>query len=270
MESSLLAVCSAARALAPVVGVLERLGRGALELLAPGFCRACGDALEGGAALCNACSDEIRWIPEACGRCGFPLPRAGGDARRTPFRESACCSRCRRKRLCFDGARAAADYEGPLRALILRYKFHGDLGALGFLVEALAWAHHRHHRAYRRGSRRTSRLVTSVPQHFTRTLRRARDPARDLAAALARRIGWRFRPLLVKRQRTPPQISLSRAGRRGNLRGSFRLRRRVHLPERILLVDDVFTTGATASECARVLKRGGAREVVVLTAAKTL
>lgn len=259
------ALHAAARALVPTWRALTRVCRGSLDLLAPGLCRGCGVGLDGGAPLCAGCQRDIRWITSCCRRCGAPLPTVLSRERPSPPRPH--CSRCEGTPLEYDCARAAGEYAGALRALILQYKFHEDRGALGFLVAALAWAYSREN-MFRRGGT-SSRRVTSVPQHFTRRLRRGRDPARELAAAFARSLGWEFAPLLAKTRRTPSQVSRSRITRRRNVRDSFRLRRRRELPGSILLVDDVFTTGTTVAECARVLKAAGVREVAVLTVARS-
>jgi predicted amidophosphoribosyltransferase len=98
---------------------------------------------------------------------------------------------------------------------------------------------------------------------------RGRDPTRELAEALAARVGKTRRRLLRKGRWTRAQVSLPRGARRRNLKDAFQVTTNREMPERVLLVDDVLTTGTTASECARVLKAAGVQEVFVLAAARS-
>jgi predicted amidophosphoribosyltransferase len=111
-------------------------------------------------------------------------------------------------------------------------------------------------------------ILTWVPLGRARLRSRGYDQAEALARSVARLAGWPVRPLLERVVETGPQARLQGVERRRALRGAFRARERV--PERVVLVDDVLTSGATAAECARVLLAAGAREVGVLTAARSL
>jgi predicted amidophosphoribosyltransferase len=112
-------------------------------------------------------------------------------------------------------------------------------------------------------------VITSVPQHPLKRFLRGRDPARELAESFAANIGRTYRPLLKKAHWTRAQVSLTKEKRLRNLKGSFKARSRISMPERVLLIDDVLTSLATASECAQALKDGGVKEVLVLAAARS-
>lgn len=157
-----------------------------------------------------------------------------------------------------------------MRTAVLAFKFHGDLGVIQFLKDELT-------RAALSPSIWPSMIqaeaIVPVPLHPLRRWWRGRDSGLILAEALAAGISPRKKlpvlPILRKRRWTPPQSSLEAAPRRRNLRNAFCTVRDTRVPGVVVLVDDVLTTGATASECARALKRGGARRVIVVAVARS-
>jgi ComF family protein len=174
----------------------------------------------------------------------------------------------------FGMARAAGVYDGPLRALIRAFKFGGKtmlarpLGTLAFD------AFHRH---WEPGS---IDLLLPVPLHGRRMRRRGFNQAwlliRDWPEryrAVHKDAGGPLlcRKALIRHRRTPPQTGLDADHRRSNIRGAFHVTDAAALAgKRLLLVDDVYTTGATVGECARVLMAAGAGRVDILTVARTL
>lgn len=158
----------------------------------------------------------------------------------------------------FDDVFCYGAYDGTLRKLIHLFKYNGmrrltrPLGAL--LSDALP-------------RDRQFDLVTAVPLHWRRRWQRGYNQAELLGKAIARARGIRVANLLRRGSATRAQAGLSNAQRRENVAGAFRARRRV-AGLRILLVDDVMTTGATAGACARALKRAGAKSVSLLTLAR--
>jgi ComF family protein len=164
----------------------------------------------------------------------------------------------------FDRCRSAGIYEGPLREAIHRLKFDGceTLGrSLGrWLARSLP------------GEVAEADLVAPVPLHPRRARERGYNQAAILSGSLAKATRRpHLSALLIKRTPTHPQTGLGRRERRRNLRGTFSLAPRAVLRgRRILLVDDIYTTGCTVEECARVLRRAGARSVRVVTLARTI
>ena len=165
---------------------------------------------------------------------------------------------CRSGRRGFDEAFCYGAYEGALRKLIHLFKYGGmrrlarPLGAL--LADALP-------------RDRQFDLVTAVPLHWRKRWLRGFNQSELLGKAIARARGIRMRSVLRRQGATRAQAGLSNAQRRENVAGAFRARRRV-AGLRILLIDDVMTTGATAGACAVALKKAGARSVSLLTLAR--
>jgi len=185
---------------------------------------------------------------------------------RTPFLNAAPldsegrCSLCRRGLLGFDAAYSFGAYEGVLRDLIHLFKYARIRPLERPLGEMLASAIPRD---------RTFDAVIPVPLHWRRRLQRGFNQSRLLGAAAARRYGVPVVEALRRGRATAAQAGLTNARRRENVAGAFTVKRKEAVAGRtILLVDDVMTTGATASACAAALKRAGARYVALLTLAR--
>jgi len=163
------------------------------------------------------------------------------------------------KDFAFTTARAAVAYDERARALVGGWKERGirklAVTAAEIVVDAL--------------ERPRIAALTYVPPDAERTLKRGHHPAARLALELGVRWQLPVRKLLLRRRSLPPQRGLSRAERRRNVRGAFGARER-DLPPRIGLIDDVYTTGATASAAASALRAAGARDVRVITFARTV
>ncbi len=228
---------------------LRAAGRGALDLLYPRVCLGCRAGLHGSDRhhLCAACESALpRFGAEACPRCGMGLGPAAPAATR--------CPDCAGRPLAFDGAVALGPYRDGLRDLVLQLKFGGERVIAGDLGRLLA--------ARLDADPRAAGLdaVVPVPLHPKTEGTRGYNQAALLAEALARRPG---RPVvegvLRKVRETVPQATLDAPRRAGNLAGAFTVRRPARVAgRRIALVDDVMTTGATASAAAAALKAAGA------------
>jgi ComF family protein len=191
-----------------------------------------------------------------CSSCGVPLAAADAPGE---------CSGCLRHRPTFTTARAAALY---LRA-------GTGLNPLAVAIQGLKYRRRRH-LAHALGTLMAERypfagdaLLVPVPLHLARLRHRGFNQAVLLARAIARRRGLQVAPrLLVRTRATAVQAGLSAADRRRNLRDAFALRVPARLGGRVVLVDDVLTTGATADACARVLRAAGAERIDVYTAGR--
>lgn len=183
---------------------------------------------------------------------------------RTPFRNSFPLDAAGRCMLCRSGGRGYDEafcygaYEGTLRKLIHLFKYSGMRRLAKPLAAFLADALPRD---------RQFDLVTPVPLHWLRRWHRGYNQAELLGKAIARARGIPIANILRRRESTRAQAGLSNAQRRENVAGVFRARRKVP-GLRILLVDDVMTTGATLGACARALKKAGAKSVSVLALAR--
>ncbi len=196
-----------------------------------------------------------------CPRCGDYLGAVSADA--------GGCPACAGRRLPFDAARSLFAYEGPVRDAIRAAKYGGrrmpaDAVALR-LHEAIGgrWAD-----LFPDGFRPA---VVPVPIRPWKYFRRGFNLPGLVGGALARRAAWPFLPLVLHRIREPrPQAGLPFAQRPGNVRGGFRAAPGAAVPPAVLLLDDVYTSGATAAACARALKRAGAESIVVVTVARAV
>jgi ComF family protein len=191
-------------------------------------------------------------VPPFCPRCQQPF-FTGTD--------SHLCPACLQDKPFFDLARAPLIYQGKMAEAIQRFKYHGDITLAADL--GLFW----------------NRVdftdipfdtIIPVPLHPKRLRKRGFNQAVILGKALAKKTGRKISVRALGRIRnTAPQVQLDQEERQLNMRGAFVVKKRsVVQDKRLLLVDDVFTTGATVNECAKVLKNAGARAVFVLTLAR--
>lgn len=230
--------------------------------LLPSPCLACRVPLPASRSLfglCAACRDRAPALDpaSACPCCSEPLPAPA---------PGICCPACERARPAFDRLLAVWRYAPPVDAVIQAYKFR----RLDYLGAHLAGAIARACGPLLADSVEEPTLVSYVPLHWRRYLSRGYDQAREIASPLARELALPLRSTLRRRLATPAQSSLDREERRRNLRDVFRAARSSRVAGcRVLLVDDVATTGATLDAAARTLKAAGARSVVALVAART-
>lgn len=232
----------------------------ALDLVFPAICPVCESALGAGRRdpLCGDCWQTMpRLAPPWCARCGLAFPTFGPLAAAT----ARDCQACTVEPPAFAWARAAVDYDGPARDALQAFKF----GGRRLLARPLAQLIVDTPEAER--AIRADALVP-VPLAPARERERGFNQAQVLAERLAPRFGLPVRATWLARTRlTAPQTELSAAERRSNVRGAFAAARAVR-GRSIVVIDDVFTTGATVSECARALAEAGAREIGVLTVAR--
>ncbi len=225
------------------------------ELLFPACCLGCGRQLGFFhlPLLCTSCKTEVSPIfPPCCPCCGVPST----DKR---------CSSCLDHAFAFDQARSLFIYQEPIKSLILHLKFSGSLAGLSSFaalaqeVDAAALFHE-------------PDLILPVPLHIRRLRWRGFNQSLLLAKACFPAWKEKIQPDLLQRHRaTVPQTQLDGAARRSNLEGAFSISKpQVVRGRRVLLTDDVFTTGSTLHECAKVLREAGAAEIAAFTVARTL
>jgi predicted amidophosphoribosyltransferase len=205
-----------------------------------------------GALLCRDCEAALPPPPSPrCEDCGATLPSSALDL----------CRRCGTHARGFLLARSLGPYDSGWGRLVRLLKFDREPAVARFLGSRLA--------ELARGEARIAdaEVVTYVPMTRGERRRRGANPSRQLAATTSRALGVPLRPLLRKRRRTPRQTGLPADARRRNVAGAFVAPRRGS--EKVLLIDDIYTTGATADACGGALRNAGHEAVVVLTAART-
>ena len=243
----------------PAITPIRRSLRWVLNAVLPPQCLACDVIVETPGRLCGACWRSIDFVRSPqCDACGLPFELDMGPG--------ALCGACAADRPPFDRARAGMRYGGIARDLVLAFK-HGDrTHAAPGLARLMADAG--------RELVAAADICLPVPLHRWRLARRRFNQAALLAQELAREADLAVLLGALRRvRRTPSQGSLSRRARYRNVRGAFQLNHKVASEisgQTVLLVDDVYTTGATVSECSRVLRRAGAKTVDVLTLARVL
>jgi len=217
------------------------------DLFYPQYCVSCGRRASD--VLCRDCAGSLPRIEgPVCGRCGAP----------TAF-EAYGCDECRTRDFAFEAARAPLRYEGAGKEVVHALKYRGYTRVVGkvaapLMVGALdGWR---------------SDVVVAVPLHRSRLAKRGFNQAELLARGIAGRVGTPYVDALRAARKTRDQVTLTAAGRRENVRGAYLAKTPVS--GAVLLVDDVYTTGATSSECAAALLRAGAREVRVVTLCRTV
>ncbi len=226
----------------------------------PPRCAGCGDR---GGHFCRSCQDGLAWIsPPVCVRCGVPLGDEGTGARESRRGPLALCPACCVDPPAYQHAQSLAVYAGSLREAIrgLKYRRRRVVGLqLGALLAERALG----------GLPSDLCAVVPVPLHPVRLRERGFNQAELLAVPVARALEIPCLPAAIRRRGIEAQAGLHAVARRHNVVGAF-----VPGSERVwgkvLLVDDVFSTGATAGACAQVLLSAGAGQVIVLTLARAV
>jgi len=236
--------------------------RQAVRLVLPVECMICNHALSRDPVpfFCNTCWDNIRLLRQpSCARCDQPFVSPAATSY-TPTHE---CQHCQEQPPAFQRAWTLFPYLSPLREAICLFKYRGKHTLARPLARLMIRA---------LPSTIDVDMIVPVPLHSSRLRAREFNQSLLLADQLGRHLA---RPVsatnLVRTAATDPQTTLTRQARLRNLRKAFAVRRPQDLSEkRILLVDDVFTTGTTLNECAKTLRKAGSGPVFALTLARTI
>lgn len=216
-----------------------------LDLVLPRRCVICLGPAE---VLCNSCSDGLRRLREPrCERCGAPTA--------WPVER---CRECSGRRIAFATARAAVAYDDAARLLVAAWKERGLRKVAALAAEIVCEV----------VPRPNAYTLTFVPADPNRRLNRGYNPAESLALEVGARWDLPVAPFLTRRHGVVPQRGLPLAERRRNVRGVFEASDKA--PGALVLVDDVYTSGATVSAGATALRKAGARRVDVVTFARAV
>lgn len=201
-------------------------------------------------SLCQACEADLPKIRNACATCGLPLPFP-----------ALACGRCQKQPPAFDRVQTAFFYTFPVKPMIGRFKYQGELAMARPLIGMLA------QKLYEEVAPWPD-VILPCPIHSHRYRARGFNQAAVIAGTLGKRlqIPVDYR-LCARTHATPPQTGLDRAARLQNLKNGFALT--APAPSRVAIVDDVITTGATTEQLARTLKAGGSQDISVWALART-
>jgi ComF family protein len=233
-------------------------------LVFPAPCRICETTLDTASRIpiCRKCLDALRPLSApVCQRCGRPFVSALAGLVRQPL-----CHACRRGVYAFDLARSYGAYDAAMARAITLLKYHAVAPLGGWFAARLAELVARQPEPF------AADVVVPVPLHSTRLRERGYNQAELIARPLAKRLRLPFRSyLLVRTRPRPDKLQLTRQERWRTVRGAYAIRGGTRVDKlRVLLVDDVFTSGATLDACARALRQAGAAGVLGLTVARVL
>ncbi len=233
--------------LAPLQHLAGRAGRTLLDVLYPFECAGCGGS---GKIICDGCAEDLaELVAPYCRVC-------------SAYSVSEICQACAQSGRRFEGVRAPFRYEGTIRQAILALKYGGIKAAAPQLGDMLA--------CYLQANPLPGDILAPVPMHASRRRERGYNQAELLARRVAERCGIPFQPdLLVRTRRVDAQAGMSSAvNRAANVADSVAVSQRGDVSgQRVVLVDDVATTGSTLDNCAAALKEAGAASVWCLTLA---
>jgi ComF family protein len=239
--------------------VTSRLRKLLLAVLFPPVCLNCqrladNDSFDLG--LCDSCRSQLRPLGRGgCSACGRPLEAV-------PLPDGFLCGDCRRRTPAIDRFVAGWSFEPPFDRVIHGLKY-GRLDFLGTQLARGLWSRLGH-------QLEEAEMVVPVPLHWRRRLGRGYNQAEEIARPLARLLDRPCQRAVRRVRATPPQTRFDRRHREGSVAGAFRVRGRSRLSgRRVLIVDDVATTGSTLETTAACLKAAGARWIVALVAGWT-
>ena len=234
---------------------LKKVGSLLINVVFPPVCMKCGEICGSAGGVCAECFSKLLFVTEPfCHRCGRPVDKIAKEWGFCPFCKAM-------KEVYFDEARSALIYDENSSPLILALKYADRTENAPLLAK---WIN-----LTSKGI--TADVVVPVPLFRNRLLQRRYNQAALLAKEVAEMKGLRYEPLLKRNRNTGNQGNLSANERRRNVKGAFSVVKGCDVRGKtVMVVDDVMTTGATLNECAKTLKKAGAKKVIVLTLATVL
>ncbi|MFI4983744.1 MAG: ComF family protein [Rickettsiales bacterium] len=224
-------------------------------MIYPPLCFGCRVAVDANNTLCNKCWGKLSIIANPmCKHCGIPFP----------VEMEGLCQYCRERKPKYKAARAALRYDDFCEDLIHKYKYYDKTELVPIFANFISKA----------GEEiiPICEVIIPVPMDSKKLRQRKYNQAALLAKKLADIYGKKYIPdYLLKTKSIPSQSGLTRENRFKNVKGifAFNLKYRREIYDRVLLIDDVYTTGATVIECTKQLKKHGVSEVFILTIAKS-
>lgn len=231
-----------------------------IDFILPRRCLKCGRILPEPGYLCEGCSEAINFIgPHCCRKCGHPLYEENADSRKL------CAGCLNHRRSFYRLARSAVVYDENSKNLILGFKFMDKTENADLLAAMLKVAGKDIFAA-------GADVLVPVPLHYTRLIKRRYNQSSLLALKLGKMVGLPVDAFsLVKHKRTRPQTEFSGRERVVNVKNAFSVKYPERIKgKRIVLIDDVMTTGSTLKESARALRKAGAKSIDVLTVARVI
>ncbi|MCL1911704.1 MAG: ComF family protein [Leptospirales bacterium] len=221
-----------------------------LDIVSPGWCASCGRPVAREERhLCKECFSKIEYVKDACPVCSGIIDPNTGE-----------CGICSKRHIYFDKNISIAEYDGVIKSLIADYKFGSKKRCASLLADI----------CFERAEDLLEKTdcVTAVPSSRRKKLKRGFNQSELIAKELARMAGRPYKDILKEKQSGHKQKTLGFSDRFFNVLDRYELKSRASSPCAVLIVDDVFTTGATLNECSRTLKDAGFAPVFSLAAAR--
>ena len=231
-----------------------------VDLILPKRCKNCGKIIYDDDALCEDCFNQINFISAPyCFHCGMPFEESSNRSGPTLLCPACAAEKAPWFRLC----RSAVHYDDASKPLVISFKFYDRTDNARLLAK---WLNMAGKDIWRAGVD----VLIPVPLHYTRLIKRRYNQSALLAKELSKITGVPIEySALVKHKRTRPQVEFSGRRRKHNLRGAFKLKYAERIKgKKIVLIDDVLTTGSTLKECAKALLVGAPESIDLLTIAR--
>ncbi len=239
--------------------IIGQIFQPAIDFILPERCNSCGVIVHGQGGFCAECWQQLVFLaPPWCNSCATPIPFEGEGA--------ALCASCISRPPKHDGIRAAVAYGDAAAAVVLKFKYGGRIGLAKLIAQ-----HLRRHMAELKAD---NLIIAPVPLHWTRLWSRGYNQSALIARELSNDSQVPGIPdLLLRTRRTPPLRGMAAKERQQTVAAAFSINPR-HADQlsgrRVILVDDVYTSGATSDACVRLLKKYGASEVLIFCWARVI